>query len=137
MLALGNRRALVLGDAGDATDATNINLTLDDDASQDLPDGDPLVGGAFRPANLFGADPFPAPAPALNGDVALSTFNGADPDGEWRLFVHDDANADTGSITGGWKLEITAKVKEDKQDKADSKGKKGKHKKGKHGKKDD
>lgn len=139
MLALGNRRAVVLSDAGNATDATNINLTLDDDASQDLPDGDPLVGGTFRPANLTGADPFPAPAPALNGDVALSTFNGENPDGEWRLFVHDDANADTGSITGGWKLEITAKVKDDKQDKdkADTKDKKGKHKKGKKAKKDD
>ena len=119
MLVHGNRHALVMADAGNATDANNITITLDDDASQDLPDGVALVGGTYRPANLPGVDPFPAPAPAVNGDVTLSTFNGAKPDGTWRLFVHDDANGDTGSITNGWKLEITAKVKNDKKHKKD------------------
>ena len=120
MLVHGNRHALVMADAGNATDANNITITLDDEATQDLPDGVALVGGTYRPANLPGIDPFPAPAPAVNGDVALSTFNGAKPDGTWRLFVHDDANGDTGSITNGWKLEITAKVKNDKKPKKDN-----------------
>lgn len=124
MLALGNRQAIVMGDAGDGTDAVNIDLTLDDQAAADLPEGADLVGGAFRPANLTGADPFPAPAPAPDGNVALSTFNGAAPDGQWQLFVHDDFNGSTGSISGGWQLEITAKVKNDKDDKKGKKGKK-------------
>lgn len=133
MLTLGNKRAIVMGDAGDGTDAVGIDITLDDQANADLPDGADLVGGAFRPANLPGADPFPAPAPAPNANTALSTFNGVKPDGKWRLFVHDDANGSTGSITGGWELEITAKVKNEKD--KDKKGKKGK--KGKKAKKEE
>jgi len=126
MLALGNRRAIVMGDAGDGTDAVNIDLVLDDQAAADLPEGADLVGGTFRPANLTGADPFPAPAPAPDANVALSTFNGAAPDGQWQLFVHDDFNGSTGSISGGWQLEITAKVKNDKDDKKGKNDKKGK-----------
>jgi hypothetical protein len=127
MLALGNRRAIVMGDAGNATDINNANITLDDDAGQDLQNGVALVGGTFRPTNLLmDADLFPAPAPAPNANVALSAFNGLKPDGQWRLFVHDDFNGDTGSISAGWELEITAKVKNEKKDKKDKKDKKGK-----------
>jgi hypothetical protein len=136
MLVHGNRHALVMADAGNATDANNITITLDDQASQDLPDGAALTGGTFRPADLPGVELLPAPAPALNGVVALSTFNGADPDGEWQIFVGDDANLDTGSLAGGWKLEITAKVKDDKSDKTEHSKKHGKHNKDKDEDKD-
>lgn len=131
MLALGNKRALVMADAGNGVDVNDLTITLDDQADQDLPDGDPLESGTFRPANLVGADPFAAPAPVPNGNVNLSTFKGLKPDGEWKLFVHDDANMNIGSIDNGWELEITVKVKEDKKDKKDKKGK------GKKAKKDD
>lgn len=129
MLTLGNRRALVMADAGNGTDVADLTITLDDQATDDLPDGAVLTSGTFRPANLTGADPFAAPAPVPNGNVNLSSFKGLKPDGEWRLFVHDDANGSTGVIDNGWELEITAKVKEDKKDK---KGKKGKGKKAKN-----
>jgi hypothetical protein len=126
MLALGNRRAIVMADAGGNHEAENLTMTLDDQANQALPDGDELSSGTYRPANLPGVDPFPAPAPAANGDTALSTFKNAKPDGEWRLFVHDDfniENSDTGEFAGGWKLEITAKVKHDKKNKDKDKDK--------------
>jgi hypothetical protein len=130
MLVLGNKRALVMADAGNGVDVADLTITLDDQADQDLPEFDPLESGTFRPANFTGADPFAAPAPLPNGNVDLSTFKGLDPDGEWELFVHDDANANIGSIDNGWELEITAKVKEDKKDKDDKgKGKKKKAKK--------
>jgi hypothetical protein len=114
MLAQGNRRAIVMGDAGGGDDAVNVTVTLDDQATDELPDGDALSSGTYRPANLGGVDPFPAPAPAPNANSALSTFNNARPDGQWRLFVHDDFNGFTGEFAGGWKLEITAKVKKKK-----------------------
>lgn len=124
MLALGNRRATVLSDVGGNDDVNGIQLTLDDQAGSDLPNEDALAGGTFRPTNDTGfgeadaaLDPFVAPAPVPNDNVALSTFNGAKPDGQWRLFVHDDANAMTGEFAGGWKLEITAKVKDKKKNK--------------------
>jgi hypothetical protein len=118
MLVLDNRRAIVMGDAGNGVDADDLTITLDDDASTDLPDGATLESGTFRPANLSGADPFAAPAPVPNGNVALSTFNNADPDGKWRLFISDDfaGAGTTGTLSNGWKLEITAKVKKEKKD---------------------
>jgi hypothetical protein len=129
MLALGNKRSLLMADAGDATDVSGLTITLDDQAEQDLPTGDALASGTFRPGNFAGSDNFPAPAPLPNGNEDLAAFNGLKPDGEWALFVFDDAGASTGSIDNGWELEITAKVKEDKKDK---KGKKGKGKKAKN-----
>ena len=124
MLARGNQRATVMSDVGDNDDANGLQITLDDQAGATLPDNAALASGTFRPNNETGfgeADPaddlFSAPAPTPNGNSALSTFNGARPDGEWRLFVHDDFNFDDGALAGGWKLEITAKVKYKKKNK--------------------
>lgn len=122
MLARGNQRATVMSDVGGGSDANGVQLALDDQAGASLPDNAALASGTFRPNNETGFgeadpadDPFSAPAPTPNGNSALSTFNGAKPDGEWRLFVHDDFNADDGAFAGGWKLEITAKVKDKKK----------------------
>src|SRR5215213_10145129 len=127
MLVHANRRALVMADPGNSTDVSDLTVTLDDEAGSDLPDGAVLTSGVLRPGNQAGDDDFPAPAPAPNGNIALSTFDGANPDGQWQLFIQDDADFDTGRITGGWELAITAKAKtaKDKTEKKDSK----KHKK--------
>jgi hypothetical protein len=123
MLALGNRRATVMSDVGFNIDVDGLHLTLDDQAGVNLPDDGPLASGTFRPTNEEGTgedsaadDPFSAPAPVPNGNTALSTFNGAKPDGEWRLFIQDDYANDDGELANGWKLEITAKVKDKKKD---------------------
>jgi hypothetical protein len=118
MLVHGGRSALVMADAGNSTDVSGLTIVLDDEAVADLPDGVALTSGTFRPGNQDGADDFAAPAPAPNGNVALSTFDGANPDGEWRLFIHDDAGANTGRLSNGWTLEITAKAKLDKKKKS-------------------
>lgn len=115
MLVHGGRSAVVMADAGNSTDVSGLTIVLDDEAVADLPDGVALTSGTFRPGNQSGADDFAAPAPVANGNVALSTFDGANADGEWRLFIHDDAAGNTGQVSGGWKLEITAKVKLDKK----------------------
>ena len=136
MLVHKDRSALVMADPGNGTDVSDLTITLDDEAGTDLPDGAVLTSGVFRPGNQSGDDEFPAPAPVPSGNVALSTFDGADPDGQWQLFIQDDAGFDTGRITGGWELAITAKAKTDKgktekKDKTDKKDKKHskKHKK--------
>ncbi|HRW37241.1 MAG: DUF4214 domain-containing protein [Acidimicrobiales bacterium] len=41
--------------------------------------------------------------PALN----LSTFDGTNPNGTWKLYVVDDSADDSGSFAGGWELQIT------------------------------
>lgn len=117
MLTLGPRRAIVMSDAGGSTDVQDATLTFDDEAATQISTSDELTSGTVRPANHTGDDPFPAPAPAPNANVALTAFNGAKPDGRWRLFIHDDANNDTGGVDDGWTLEITAKVKKEKNKK--------------------
>jgi hypothetical protein len=104
------RRALVMSDAGTLFDVTDIDLTLDDEAAAELPD-DQLTSGPYRPTNLANSDDdlFAAPAPAPNGNVALRTFDGVNPNGTWRLWVMDNGSPDAGDL-GGWALQITAEV---------------------------
>ena len=106
------RHVMPISDVGRIISVTNVDLTLDDEAASSLPQSE-LTSGAFRPTDINSAgqpaDTFAAPAPAPDGSVALSTFDGANPNGTWRLFVTDNANGDVGDL-GGWALRITAEV---------------------------
>jgi hypothetical protein len=104
--------AVVMSDAGVTTGVSDVTLTLDDQAAAALPSSGALATGAFRPANHTASrtEEFPAPAPTPSGAVALSLFNGSDPNGTWQLFVVDDYGEDGGSIAKGWSLEIRAEV---------------------------
>ena len=102
------QNAVILSDAGGGTDAVGVNLTLADSAIAAVPDGGPMVTGVFRPTNVDTADTFPAPAPATAGGSALAAFGGKDPNGNWQLYVVDDATTDLGSLSGGWCVNIRA-----------------------------
>ncbi len=112
LLSAGDgRRALVMSDTGDSSDTANIDLVLDDEAVAAMPgEGEELNSGTYRPTNLVVTDdPFDAPAPTPNGNVALSTFDGANPSGTWQLWVMDNGAGDDGNLDG-WALQITAEV---------------------------
>ncbi len=104
--------AVVMSDAGEGKDVSDVTLTLDDQAAAALPSSGALATGTFRPKNRthVGTEEFPAPAPAPSGNVGLSVFTGSDPNGIWQLFVVDDVGIDGGRIANGWSLEITAEV---------------------------
>jgi streptogramin lyase len=117
--------ALVMSDVGSAVGsrATNkssypadgITLTLDDQAGRSLSDTNPLVSGIYRPTNIIdpneGTAEGDAPGPfSTNFPSALSTFNGVNPNGTWRLWVDDDhlsAKDTAGKVYGGWGLDIS------------------------------
>jgi hypothetical protein len=90
-------------------DVAGLTLNFDDDASGPIPAGSLLASGTYKPTNyndvpgscLPGTDNTP-PATA----TALSAFNGGNPNGAWSLFVNGDDAAGTGTIAGGWKLDI-------------------------------
>ena len=104
------RRALVMSDVGRNADVAAINLTLDDEAAAEMPGGQ-LESGTFRPTNLnASADTFDAPAPMPDGNVALSIFDGADPNETWQLWIMANEFGVSGNIGGGWALQITAEV---------------------------
>lgn len=111
LVSPNSRNALVLSDVGGNDNADNLTITLDDDAVSGLPLASQLTSGSFKPTNDGGIDTLPAPAPLSSGNVALVVFNGANPNGQWQLFVRDDNPGDNGEITGGWSLQITARVK--------------------------
>ncbi|HKQ06965.1 MAG TPA: proprotein convertase P-domain-containing protein, partial [Blastocatellia bacterium] len=98
--------ALILSDVGGGTAASNITLTLSDNGGASLPDDGPLVSGTFKPTNIGAGDSFPSSAPVPTGNTLLSVFNGTNPNGAWNLYVVDDNAGNTGSIAGGWGLNI-------------------------------
>jgi hypothetical protein len=132
--ASNGRRALVMSDVGNVgqgqEDAVvDLDLILDDEAGTPLPVSEQLSSGTFQPTNHLAAgdtkaDAFTAPAPAPDGSVALSTFDGADPNGTWQVWMMDDVGGDKGTIAS-WALQITAEVDVQVQERVKAK-KKGK-----------
>jgi subtilisin-like proprotein convertase family protein len=108
---------LLLHKNGSAPDANNLTLTFDDAAAQPPPtDGSALTSGTYKPSNqsegggcgnFSATSSFPAPAPAGPYGSALGGFNASKPNGDWKLYVVDDFQAEPGSIAG-WSLDITA-----------------------------
>jgi subtilisin-like proprotein convertase family protein len=120
LVSPNGRDAVVMNDIGGNTDVENITLILDDEAAFGMPvDNNPVVSGQFRPTSVSsnaGPDGFPAPAPLSSGYVALAVFDGGNPNGTWKLFVRDSIGG-VGGISGGFSLEISAKVKKSKNNK--------------------
>ena len=115
LVAPNGGNAIVMSDATGNIEISGLTLTLDDEAAAPLPLGEPyepetaLGPGSFQPANYSpqwddAPDGFGS-APAPSGAVALSTFDGSNPNGRWKLFVFDDNEQDGGSLAG-WKLTI-------------------------------
>jgi Ca2+-binding RTX toxin-like protein len=102
---------LLMSDAGGPSDISRVRLTFDDSAATSLPNSTQITSGTFRPTNYGSPDPFPAPAPTGSPPgvfgSSLSTFNGTNPNGNWRLFINDDAGADVGQLDR-WTLHLRA-----------------------------
>lgn len=103
----------LMSDAGGGTDVSNATITFDDAATNVLPAS--IVSGTFKPSqeNTGCAIPtstlnFPSPAPPGPYGTSLAGFNGTDPNGAWSLYVVDTFEVDTGSLSGGWGLDIAA-----------------------------
>ena len=103
----GGQSVLLMSDAGSGISVAGINLTFNKDAALIIPQPGPLTSGRFRPAN-YGQFPdyFSAPAPPGPYGTDLSVFDGTNPNGAWRLFVHDDDEDASGLIAGGWRIDL-------------------------------
>ena len=98
------QKMILLSDVGGSNGITGVDLVLDDEAANFLPDSGQLTSGTFKPTNIGTGDTFPSPAPAGPYGSLLSDFDGTNPNGTWRLYVVDDSNPRNGSISGGWGL---------------------------------
>lgn len=119
ILLVGPTGAALLLQSGVAQgqDANNITYTFSDSGATQLPDDTAITAGTFKPTAHYTGDSFPAPGPGTTygnpgpagGGTATfaSVFGGTNPNGNWNLFVRDFVPGDSGSISGGWSLEIT------------------------------
>ena len=99
---------ILMADAGYSYAVSGVTLTFDDDSSATLPPSSPITSGTYQPTSYETiGNNWPAPAPGPPWGTTLSVFNGTDPNGVWKLYVFDDAAADQGSISNGWRLSFT------------------------------
>ncbi|MBA4148718.1 MAG: hypothetical protein H0X66_11440 [Verrucomicrobia bacterium] len=105
----GGQSVVLMCAVGDEYSVNSLNLTLDDEAAASLPFSAPLTSGTFKPTAYEEAylDP---PAPGSGYGTTLSVFNNTSPTGNWSLYGRDWNSDDIGSISGGWRINITTKV---------------------------
>jgi Calx-beta domain-containing protein/hemolysin type calcium-binding protein len=82
-------------------------LAFDDEALYAFPDeGDRSCGPVGRPADYGVSERLPAPAPDGPYATRLDAFDYTNPNGEWLLFIHDDALGGDGYIQRPFELEF-------------------------------
>jgi len=106
LVSPSGQKVALMSDTGGGHSVTNLNLDFDDSAASGLPDTAQIVSGTYKPTDFEPGDNFPPPAPAGTVTTFLSTFNGSNPNGNWSLYVVDDAIGDSGAISN-WSLSIT------------------------------
>ncbi|MEZ5429288.1 MAG: M36 family metallopeptidase [Pyrinomonadaceae bacterium] len=115
----GGQKFIIMSDAFEANNRTGTvvsTLTIRDDAPGLMPSsGIPPTTGDFQPTNAGTvSDSFDAPAPAgpyqspaPGGSATFASVFGTDGstmNGDWKLWIDDDASGDPGAITGGWSI---------------------------------
>lgn len=97
----GGQKILFSSDSPGAAGAPGITVNFIS-AGGTSQSGGLAEGGYYAPTG--GNDAFPGPAPAGPYAANFSGLTGTDANGQWRLFVVDDAGGDLGSIAGGWSI---------------------------------
>jgi subtilisin-like proprotein convertase family protein len=120
LVAPDGSSTVLMSDSGGGTDAASLTLTFDDQAAGTSPDGSTIESGTFKPVNYGAGDNFPGIG-AAPSTVSLAQMNGGNPNGEWRLYVVDDTATSVGAFSGGWDLELTAKLAKKKHGHDDKK----------------
>ncbi len=114
LLVTPNGTAIILMSDSGNVDANNVNLVFDD-LGANLPANSTLLSGTYKPTNISDGDVsafevFPDPAPPepfIQSSALLSSLNGYSPNGQWKLYVVDDASLNSGTLAGGWSIDIT------------------------------
>ena len=103
-------KSILMSDVGGDTGLTNVTLTFDATATSSLSNENAIGSGTYRPTNFdFDYDDpdfFDSPAPEGPYIADFSLFNDTEPNGQWRLYIVDDAGGNAGDVAGGWSLSI-------------------------------
>jgi subtilisin family serine protease/Ca2+-binding RTX toxin-like protein len=99
-------KAILMSDVGLNNALSNVTLIFDPLATAALPDSGIITSGTYLPTDFETGDLFNSPAPVGPYGTSFSVFNNTNPNGIWSLYIMDDAGGDSGSIAGGWSLNI-------------------------------
>jgi hypothetical protein len=66
--------------------------------------------GPYRPTDRGAATTWPSPAPAGTHPANFDQFIGDNPNGTWKLYVHDHLNGYLGEVKRGWTLGLDTAV---------------------------
>lgn len=107
LVSPAGQKVVLMAGTGSSFSISNVQLTFDDAATNNLPTTSQISSGTYKPTSTI-APAFPAPAPAGPYGGFLSGFNGSNPNGTWSLYVIDSSAGPPGSssISGGWSLKI-------------------------------
>jgi uncharacterized repeat protein (TIGR01451 family)/uncharacterized delta-60 repeat protein len=110
LVSPSGQKIVLMSDAGGGSGnpISNRTITFDDFAPNNLPDSTLISSGTYKPTDYNPSDSFPVPAPAGPYNSTLSVLNGSNPNGTWSLYVADDLFFNSGVISNGWSLAITA-----------------------------
>ena len=116
MLLVGPRgqKVMLMSDACGSFHTRYRTWRFDDDVSAALADSgttEVCPSGTYRPTDYEPDDRLPLPAPDIPYSNLLSDFDLTDPNGEWRLFVADDADGQTGWLERPFDLQIETRPK--------------------------
>ncbi len=109
--APGGQYVTLMSDCGGGTDLVNLTFVVNDSAAANFSDTGTLTSGSYKPTNSTSPDTYTSPGPGSfaagtgAASTPLSSLNGLDPNGTWKIYIMDDAAADIGSMTS-WSLEL-------------------------------
>lgn len=98
------QNVILMSDAGGSSSVSGLNMIFVDGGIS-MPATGPITSGTYGCTNYGTPDQWPAPGPGVlvQPNPSLSLFTG-NPNGNWSLFVFDQANGNGGSINNGWTL---------------------------------
>jgi len=117
LVSPSGRQIVVLSDVGGGNDVVNSTFTIDDQATNSIPNIGPWPANnaSAKPSSVGDDEVFSPPAPnapwnqpAPAGTATLNgVFGGDAPNGVWKIFIFDAFTGDSGSVSGGWTLDLT------------------------------
>ena len=97
----------LMANAGANNGIVDTSISFDDAAAAPLPQFAPITSGTYLPTVFGPLTSLPSPAPPAPYASALAAVDGANPNGNWSLYVYDSKVGNSGFIAEGWTLGLT------------------------------
>jgi subtilisin-like proprotein convertase family protein len=103
------QKVMLMSDACGTSKLADANFTWSDESPVGMQATGCVGEGTFTPSDYIPGETVPT-APAGPYETSLSAFDGTVPDGEWRLYAHDDETGGSGFFAERFRLTITRRA---------------------------